>query len=309
MNQMPKIGSSAEFAIFLGNFDCPEFRTRVQELAPEEPNLEARLDTYFAEMRFGHAFLCKRLPMGKLRILEMGAGLCLLSIWLHRLGHEVVALEPAASAFGLFEATRKTIWEHCANDVPVLIEQGAETLDLTVHGTFDFIFSINVMEHVADLEAVFRATSAVLRDGGSWLNSCPNYHVPYEPHYALPMVPFSPTLTRRVFSRSINHDPSIWNTLNFINVRTVRRLAHQNDLKPEFEQSVLYSSLTRLGEDHQFLERHQNGLVVKIYRLLTVCRLLNLTRYLPTSLNTPMIFRLRKKKDVGQTHRECESPT
>lgn len=289
------IGSEADFAAFLALFDTPQFRSTIAgKLGGQPADAGARLDTYFAEMRFGHRFLAKRMPAGRLRILEIGAGLGLLSIWLKRQGHDVVALEPAGHAFGLFEATREEIWRVCGEEVPQLLRHGAEALAPHRNGDFDFIFSINVMEHVADPGAVFAAVSSVLRDMGTWLNACPNYRVPYEPHYAIPMVPFSPALTRRVFARRIDADPDIWDTLNFIDIPTVRRLAGKNGLKAEFEPAVLHSSLARLGQDPQFMERHRNGMVGRIYTLLKRLRLLDLTRHLPVSLNTPMIFRLRK---------------
>ncbi len=289
------VGSSDDFSRFLMEFDTPDFRSAIADSIDDRGfGVDAALDTYFSEMRFGHAFLKGRLPVGRLRILEIGAGLGLLSIWLHRQGHEVVALEPAAPAFDLFETTRKAIWQRCGGDVPALVDMGAECLDPALHGTFDFIFSINVMEHVSDLPSVFRASANVLRKGGTWLNSCPNYSVPYEPHYAIPMVPFAPGLTRRLFARTIDPSPQVWNTLNFINVAAVRQLAGENGLVPSFEPSTLYSSLVRLAEDPEFLQRHASGPVGRIYRILTYLGLLQITRHLPVVLNTPMVFRLYK---------------
>ena len=295
MEQRVLVGTEAEFGAFVEQFDTPQFRSVVSErIGSGNREVDTLLDTFFSEMRFGHRFLMPRLPAGRLRILEIGAGLGLLSIWLKRQGHDVVALEPAAHAFGLFEATREEIWRQSGAQPPELLRYGAEELDPARVGHFDFIFSINVMEHVADLEAVFLATSSVLKIGGSWLNSCPNYRVPYEPHYAIPMVPFSPSLTRRVFARTIDTHPGVWETLNFIDVATVRRLARMNGLEAHFEPAVLHSTLDRLSDDPKFMDRHRRGWAGRIYRLLSGLRLVGLTRHLPVDLNTPMIFSLRK---------------
>lgn len=295
MGENSPVGSEAEFEQFLQQFDTPEFRASIAAKTGDDPaRISARLDTYFSEMKFGHRFLSRRIPYGRLRILEVGAGLGLLSIWLHRLGHEVVALEPAALAFGLFDATRREIWSACGENTPTLYEGGAETLTPEDHGSFDFIFSINVMEHIGALEEAFAAIAAVLRPGGVWLNSCPNYWIPYEPHYAIPMVPGAPGLTRRLFAGTIDPNPDTWDTLNFINWSTVRRLAAKNRLKAEFETGGLHDSLVRLGEDPEFLSRHRHGFVGRVYAVLSRFGLVSLTRHLPAALSTPMIFTLRR---------------
>ncbi|MEM7068935.1 MAG: class I SAM-dependent methyltransferase [Pseudomonadota bacterium] len=263
----------------------------MSKLSPEQ--IDTALDTYFAEMRFGHQFLAEYLPTGKLRVLEVGAGLGLLSIYLHRLGHDAVALEPAALSFGIFEATKKLIWSKSDN-LPHLVEKFAEQLTPEEDGQFDFIFSINVMEHIADIDRATDAILTCLDKSGICVNSCPNYWVPYEPHYAIPMVPFAPGITKRIYSKKISANQEIWDSLNFISHGKVKRMARRNQVSVSFEPGLIFKSFARLGEDTEFLERHKNGLVGRIYRILTATRLLNGLKLLPTALSTPMIFTYRK---------------
>ena len=141
-------------------------------------------------MQFGYEFLTDRLPPGRLRILEVGAGLGLLSIFLHKRGHSVVALEPSTLAFDFFHLAKEEIKKRVGkDDLPRMIDKSAEQLTIE-DGEFDFIFSINVMEHVKELDLAFEAITRVLHPEGQWVNSCPNYYFPYEPHYGIILIPF-----------------------------------------------------------------------------------------------------------------------
>ena len=179
--------------------------------------------------------------------------------------------------------------------MPGLLEKTAERLDPAADGKFDFIFSINVMEHIDDIDMATDAILSVLKPDGICVNSCPNYLVPYEPHYAIPMVPFAHGLTKTIFAKTIRKQPDIWETLNFINVPKVRRMAKRNNVHVEFEKSLIYKSFKRLGEDEEFMSRHRGGIVGKMYRFLSATRLLSLLKLLPPVLNTPMVFKYRPK--------------
>ena len=290
------LGSEKEFAEFIAQFGTEAFRADlVRDYDLKRDDVDLNLDTYLAEMLHGYRFLKEHLPEGKLRILEVGAGLGLISIYLHRQGHDVVALEPAALAFGFFDATKKEIWKRLGKDTPRLVEKTAEKLNEEEDGLFDFSFSVNVMEHIADIETATAAIISVLKPDGLSVNSCPNYLVPYEPHYAIPMFPFGPAATRILFAGKIDPDPDTWNSLNFIDWFRVRRMAHSNDASVTFEPSLIYKSFKRLGEDPEFMKRHENGLVGRTYKLLNATGLLYLLKFLPPMLSTPMIFTYRPK--------------
>ncbi len=171
----------------------------------------------------------------------------MLSIYLKRLGYEVVALEPANIGFGFFDITKKEIWKAVGSNIPVLNENMAEELTPEKDGKFDFIFSVNVMEHINDIEAATAAIISVLKPNGLCVNSCPNYLVPYEPHYALPMIPFAYSLTRKLFDKKISQQPDVWESLNFINWFTVRKMANENNCNVVFEKRAYIQSFRSVG--------------------------------------------------------------
>src|SRR6185369_16311116 len=98
----------------------------------------------------------------------------------------------------------------------------AAELDPARDGLFDVIFSINVLEHCQPLPETVLALSKVLAPGGMMIHTCPNYRVPYEPHFRLLLVPFAPRLTARLIPR-LASDP-LWQSLNFVTAGDLRRI-------------------------------------------------------------------------------------
>ena len=277
---------------YLARFDTPEFRSRIEAQSDDDPaHIKLLLDTYFAEMLYGYEFATRHMPDRKLRIMEVGAGLGLISAYLASLGHEVVALEPANLAFGIFDITKKTIWEELGDEAPYLEERPAEDIDIDETGDFDFIFSINVLEHIGDLEAATAAMLKVLRPGAISAHLCPNYFVPYEPHYSLTMVPGGfHNLTRRLFAGTIDPNPDAWNSLNFITAARVRKMARANNVDVTFQKGLIHETFLRMGAEEEISRRHGNTIVGRAYRMLKATGLLSLTRHIPATMTSPMAF-------------------
>ncbi len=166
----------------------------------KEPALLSLLDTYAAEAIFGRNYIAsdlESLPPGA-KILEVGAGSLLLSCQLIREGFQVTALEPIGNGFSHFEQMRKIVSDRAAilGCLPVNLNVPAE--DLTERNNFDYAFSINVMEHVADISCVIANVGRSLVVGAIYHFTAPNYLFPYEPHFNIPTL-FNKQLTERVF--------------------------------------------------------------------------------------------------------------
>ncbi|MDQ6957780.1 MAG: methyltransferase domain-containing protein [Mariprofundaceae bacterium] len=225
------------------------------------------------------------------RLLEVGAGLCLFSLFLKQEGFNITALEPALGGFGVFDVLRRSIIEHYPGiDLQVLAIPAAE-LNAETHGHFDLIFSNNVVEHIPDWQEAFRAMLCVLRENGMMLHACPNYSVPYDPHYGVPVLRRLPRLSRRLFLPA-GGDMEIWQSLNFICHRQVRCFAAAHDCSIVFKKGQVHQALVRLKTDDIFRQRHQ-GMVTKVADVLDATGLLRLLRYLPPAMATPMTFEMR----------------
>ena len=220
------------------------------------------------------------------RVLEVGAGLGLTSAYLSTCGIDVTALEPAGLGFEehatLAATVATTVGSH--HD---LLTIGAADLDPEAHGRFDVIFSNNVLEHIDDPLEALRSMRGVLVDDGVMIHSCPNYSVPFEPHFGLPLLPGRPAATRRVLPKSISSS-DIWNSLNFVTARQVRQWSADLGLTTEFRSGALATSIDRLGTDTEFRARHR--VLATIGKVLVTVRATDALRRLPASWSTPMDF-------------------
>lgn len=131
---------------------------------------------------------------------------------------------------------------------------GVEQLDPVVRGRFDIAFSTNVLEHVQDPRIALDRIESVLVDGGIQRHVCPKYVFPYEPHFFIPLVPFRPAATRW-FLRAVT-EPGLWQSLNFVISRTVRRWARDAGRTVELDRGVLGEAVERFLADKAFAERH-----------------------------------------------------
>ena len=225
------------------------------------------------------------------RILEVGAGISLLSICLARRGCQITGLEPGANGFDvnaqLGAAVRAWLG---AEDLPMLdIEVGR--LNLEQHGEFDLIFSINVLEHIPKLAEAMAAMEGVLASDGRMVHLCPNYAIPYEPHFGIPLVPLVPRLTALLYPQVVRHPT--WQSLNFVTYGEIRRLTRRSGLGATFRPAMMYDAFARLDDDEEFRARH-SGLVARLHRLLKRTHILGALRHVPPALATPMAFECRR---------------
>ncbi len=261
----------------------------VVSLAPELSDL---LSDYVGEARFGASVIdaeLAQLPAGS-RVLEIGAGMMLLSCAVQAAGYRVSALEPIGSGFSHMARLRQLVWDFAERQgcAPELHSIRAEQLDRA--GEFDYAFSINVMEHVDDVAVVLRRVWSALSPGASYRFVCPNYAFPYEPHFGIPTL-VSKALTWRVFRRrilasSLVADPlGTWTSLNWISVASVRRLARKVlGVQPEFDSTVIERYVRRAVADSSFQRRHSPG----VRRAFTLCDAVGVLKVLPAAVQPVM---------------------
>jgi len=252
--------------------------------------------TYVNEMRVSFRLIETEIAKEQ-RILEVGSGLCLLSFFLNKEGYHIVALEPALGGFELFDAAKKVIAGHFSSIPLQILECTAQQLDPAVHGHFDLIFSNNVLEHIPAWEDALLAMGGVLQASGHMTHACPNYSVPYEPHYGVPVFRRFPALSKRLFLPA-NADEGIWQSLNFITCRQVGAFCARHTLRCRFKQGLLFDALQRIDTDPLFQQRHK-GFIASAARLVMRCGLGRLVRRIPASMATPMVMQLSKAASGG----------
>lgn len=264
-------------------------------LNPEEA--AQLLATYANEAGVGLELVVPLLRPG-MRVLEVGCGIGLLASFLRQSGVDITGLEPGASGFGFMPEIGSAILRSLPDRVSTQwLSIGAEQLDPATHGQFDLIYSTNVLEHIPDLEGAVRGMAGVLAPEGTMVHLCPNYTVPYEPHFGIPLVPFVPRATAFLYRETVKRLPGIWEELNFITAFRVKRLARSNGLSVSFDRGLLAAAMRRFDQDPLFRER-QGGLAGKVQSTARALGLLGLLEKLPAEFASPMIMRLKHDRTL-----------
>ena len=124
---------------------------------------------------------------------------------------------------------------------------------------YDYIFSINVLEHIENPMQGLRKTFSLLGKEGVARIITPNYGIPHEPYFHIPIF-FSKKFTYLVFRSRIKtfncFDPiGLWKSLNWISIGKVKRMLIQEGIHGTFSQGATYLYFERLSREGQILVR------------------------------------------------------
>lgn len=273
------------------------------EFVEKAPDLLCLLETYEEEARFGRRHIAGdlRLLEAGAKILEVGAGAMLLSCQLVREGFCVSALEPLGSGFSHFDRMRNIVIDVAKkmNCLPELISVPVEKFD--EKSLYDYAFSINVMEHVVDVDSAIKNVFKGLSCGGSYRFCCPNYIFPYEPHFNIPTF-FSKKLTwllmkRRIVMHEKSHESKeLWDSLNWINVFQISKCVRgMKNIKAVFKRDTLVYMFERVLSDPAFADR-RSASVRQIIRWAVFCKLHRLLKFVPLFLQPTIDVEIIKER-------------
>jgi SAM-dependent methyltransferase len=261
-----------------------------------QPDAAQLLSTYLNEVRVGLQLIAPLLDKG-LRVLEVGSGIGALARFLVEHDIDAVGIEPGAAGFGFMPELSAAILElqpamSDSRSLPI----SAEELNPADHGHFDLIYSTNVMEHIPNLDGAFCGMASVLAPKGTMVHLCPNYFIPYDPHFGIPLLPGRPRATERIFPQTVKRLPGVWDDLNFITAHRVKRLAKENKLAVTFDAGVLSRALRRFDEDESFRQR-QGWIAGVAQRMIARSGMIGVLAQLPGEYATPMIMRMTHAVD------------
>ena len=124
------------------------------------------------------------------KILEVGGGIHLLTRYIHDLGYDITSIEPGGFAEYIDNLRVKLIDKTDLKIFTTSLEK------FQTKQKFDFIFSMNVLEHTDNIEEHIRCCIKLLKDVNSILFiQCPNYAFPFEPHFYKWFIPLLPKFT------------------------------------------------------------------------------------------------------------------
>ena len=246
--------------------------------------------SYVEEAMFGMRLLSKFSLEG--RILEVGSGPGMLIAWLHMHGVSIMGIEPSEIGFEFNLQLQNAIWDYYKLPENLILDLVAENLDPAVHGKFDLVYSVNVIEHLLpeNIQLAFTKIKNVLANDGMMHHHNPNYIIPFEPHYGLPLVPMFPQLIGKI--KGVANE-NLWKSLNFLTLPQVKKVAAAIGMEVSFQRKGMKDAFVRLEEDEEFAERHTS--LAKLYPLLKKMGIISLFGLIPPVLCTPMTYTLLHK--------------
>jgi SAM-dependent methyltransferase len=268
----------------------------------ERPELIKLFFTYQNEAIAARKFLdssLNELDSGA-QILEVGGGILALAAQLASEGFTVTTVEPVSEGFTGIEYIMNVFLEIAQSETLKfsLIEIPIE--DCEYDRGFDFIFSINVMEHLNDPYSVLIQMNRALKFGSKYRFFCPNYDFPYEPHFG-----------KWIFSRKndafhlkpkfaneskieLIDSSGLYLSINYITRRKIRSYLTKHNLVFQFNRNALYEICVRSLDDSGLQERHR--MLYKTVLLMKRMKLLGLVRLFPDNLQPIIDMTILKVK-------------
>jgi 2-polyprenyl-3-methyl-5-hydroxy-6-metoxy-1,4-benzoquinol methylase len=269
-------------------------------IAAKNPELLQTYLTYQNEALAARKFLDSSLIElnEEARILEVGGGILALSVQLASEGFKVTSVEPVGEGFAgissiiaiYLDIARENQYEL------VLVQSGIE--DCKFGEQFDFIFSINVMEHLKNPYAVLSQLEGLLKSGAEYRFSCPNYDFPYEPHFRkLLHLRRNNAFYLKEESASSKQVPEsdtsgLYHSLNYITFQLVLNFCRINGISVYANKNAFFDILERAIEDQQLANRHRRlYLIVKVLYFL---KLHLIAKFVPRKIQPIMDIRVLK---------------
>lgn len=203
-----------------------------------------------------------------LKILEVGGGLHLLSAYLYENDYDITSLEP-----GNFNFFIDKLRENVMKELNPKNTFSCKLEDFNSNAKYDFIFSINVLEHTESVVAHIKLQTELLRNSESKiLVRGPNYNLPFEPHFYKFFIPFLPNFTfKKILKKKLIKDlgkQKYYDILNSLNFDCKFTVLNKNFKIKTFNPFI--EIFQRLENDKVFNERILENLFINIiYKIIT----------------------------------------
>lgn len=133
--------------------------------------------------------LDREIPLAGKKLLEIGSGFGVsLAVMLKQFEVDAYGIEPASEGFDASYVCAREVLIANGLDASRLIAAVGESIPFA-DGTFDVVYSNNVLEHTSDPAKVLSEAIRVLKPGGKLYVEVPNYLAYFEGHYLVPQPP------------------------------------------------------------------------------------------------------------------------
>lgn len=246
-------------------------------------------DLWIAEAKFGFNQLQKTIKKLKdnANILEVGCGSGILLAMLAQEfpKYKFSGLEPYSDGF---DTLRKLSSITKKMGIKIKKESYEEHKSIK---KYDFIYCINVFEHVNDWRNFLVWASKKLNNGGFFVVLCPNYGFPYESHFKIPII-LNKEFTYKLFKKYINNFErnndcnGLWNSLNFVKKSKIKKFCNQNislkDLSLYDDLNIIDEMILRITKDIEFKKRQ--NIIGYISILIKKLKILQIIKIFPNVL-------------------------
>jgi cyclopropane fatty-acyl-phospholipid synthase-like methyltransferase len=194
-------------------------------------------------------------------ILEVGCGIGLLSVLLSQKNNKITALDPLSFGFEEKALLRPLVKKGYplpfskVNFIDLPVE------DFSSEKGFDYIFSINTLEHVTDTSNFLTSQIDLLNDNpNSRIRTiCPNYTIPYEPHFNF-LILFNKEISNRIYRKKISssfidNPLRFYDDLNFVKYSHIKSFARKNNLEVVFSRFTSLDYLDRVLSSKEYFRK------------------------------------------------------
>jgi len=253
----------------------------------ERPELISLFFTYQNEAIAARKLLdssLKELNSGA-RILEVGGGILALAVQLASEGFTVTTVEPVGEGFACISFIMDVFMEIAKDENLVFNVIQSPIEDCEFDHKFDYIFSINVMEHLKNPYPVLLQMVSTLENGGKYRFFCPNYDFPYEPHFGKWLF----LRKNKAFylqggraksnSMPLEETLGLHRSLNYITLNKISKYCELKRIKIIPRRKAFYGLLERAIYDEGLSARH--GVLTSIVKLIYFFKFHHLAKIVP----------------------------
>jgi 2-polyprenyl-3-methyl-5-hydroxy-6-metoxy-1,4-benzoquinol methylase len=218
-------------------------------------------------------------------ILDVGCGGGLLVDYLNISGYEVEGFDNY-----LYDSKTRAINE-IINSKGLVIN--SDIKNYKFKKKYDIIFLSNVIEHLNEWQQNLDIIIKYLNPSGKIILILPNYNVPVEPHFMLPIL-YNKRITHKIFKNSIinyekEHEKNgLWDSLNFIKPLDIKKYFEKKNFeikndKEYFARLIVALTNNSLNKDINFKRKINlmHKLLISLSKIFIFLKLFNLFKFLP----------------------------
>ena len=267
------------------------------------PEITDPLRTYISEAKFFRNIVAPDVAnlISGSYVIEVGSGIGLLSLHLASLGFEVTAFEPQSSGFNQMNAMRSLISENWKPSAPQVEFREASLNQTTqLEKLADYIFAINVIEHVHNFEELITHAVKAKTPEATMRIVCPNYSIPYEPHFNIPII-FTKRITKFIFGHKIHNSKipdsdEFWGDLSWPTQKKLKKILKSKGWNVEFSRDATHEYLNRAVSDSDFIVR-KGRIIGSLFKLTSV--LVKIVRFVPLAYLPVIDCRISNAKQTN----------